>query len=110
MSNILTNENFGAKFPKIYMDNGYKGWVVASMEFAGLVGSIISGPLADWMSRRWCLILSLVIFTLGSGLLTGAQNESMFVAGRFISGIAVGILANVVVCFVPCPSSESSAT
>ena len=83
------------------MDNGYKGWVVASMEFAGLVGSIISGPLADWLSRRWCLMLSMVIFTIGAALLTGAQNLSMIVGGRFISGIGVGILANVVVCSNP---------
>lgn len=80
------------------------------MEFAGLVGSVISGPLADWMSRRWCLILSLAIFTVGSALLTGAQNDAMFVAGRFISGIAVGILANVVVCLIHFRASAASTT
>jgi hypothetical protein len=64
------------------------------------VGSMVSGPLADWMSQRWCLILALAIFTLGSGLLTGAQNIPIFVGGRFISGISVGMFANIIVCSI----------
>lgn len=31
VSGVLTMESFGAKFPRIYMDNGFKGWFVSSL-------------------------------------------------------------------------------
>jgi MFS family permease len=67
------------------------------MELAGAVGSFIAAPLADKISRRWALIYSVLVFNLGSAFLTAAQNDSYIVAGRFITGVGIGILANVVV-------------
>jgi MFS family permease len=83
------------------MDSTVKGWVVASMELSGAVGSVIAGPLADKISRRWALIVSVIILMLGTALLTGAQNTGMITAGRLIVGIAIGILANTAVCTFP---------
>jgi hypothetical protein len=31
VSGVLTMESFGAKFPKIYLDSGFKGWFVSSL-------------------------------------------------------------------------------
>jgi hypothetical protein len=28
---VLTMESFGAKFPRIYLDSGFKGWFVSSL-------------------------------------------------------------------------------
>lgn len=83
------------------MNATIKGWVVASMELAGAVGSIVAGPLADKISRRWALIVSVIILMLGTALLTGAQNTGMITAGRLVVGIAIGILANTSVLFFP---------
>lgn len=83
------------------MNATVKGWVVASMELSGAVGSIIAGPLADNISRRWALVVSVVIVMLGTGLLTGARNSAMITAGRLVCGIAIGILANTAVSLSP---------
>ncbi|KAK5290216.1 Quinate permease [Exophiala xenobiotica] len=94
LSNLLTDENFGAHFPKIYANATFKGWVVSSMEFSGAVGSIIAAPLADKYSRRYALIQSVAIIIVGTCLLTGAVNSGMIIAGRLICGVGIGILAN----------------
>jgi len=31
ISGILTMESFGAKFPRIYMDSGFKGWFTSTL-------------------------------------------------------------------------------
>jgi len=31
VSGVLTMESFGAKFPRIYLDSGFKGWFVSTL-------------------------------------------------------------------------------
>ncbi|KIJ37995.1 hypothetical protein M422DRAFT_60884 [Sphaerobolus stellatus SS14] len=53
----------------------------------------IFASLADIFGRHWALQLSLILFTVGSALSTGAQNMPMMLAGRGIAGIgAAGLL------------------
>ncbi|KAK5463139.1 hypothetical protein LTS15_002852 [Exophiala xenobiotica] len=94
LSNILTDETFGAHFPKIYANATFKGWVVSSMELSGAVGSIIAAPLADEYSRRYALIQSVAFIIVGTCLLTGAVNSGMIITGRLICGVGIGIIAN----------------
>lgn len=42
------------------------------------------------------MMMAVALFTLGSALQSGAQNEGFIFGGRFIAGLAVGMLSHVV--------------
>lgn len=48
------------------------------------------GQLCNVFGRRWNMICSVAIFTLGSGLCGGAKNASMMIVGRTIQGLGSG--------------------
>ncbi len=49
------------------------------------------GWLADAYSRKYSIMIAVVIFTVGSALQTAAVNYPMLVAARLIGGIGIGM-------------------
>jgi MFS family permease len=58
LSNILTGENFGAKFPDVYTDPVLKGWVVSVLQLGAWLGALINGPLANKISRKYSITVA----------------------------------------------------
>lgn len=58
LSNLLTGENFGAKFPDVYTNATLKGWVVAILQLGAWFGALINGPLADKISRKYSITIA----------------------------------------------------
>lgn len=58
LSNLLTGQNFGAKFPEVYTDPVLKGWVVAVLQLGAWLGALINGPLANKISRKYSISLA----------------------------------------------------
>jgi MFS family permease len=58
LSNLLTGENFGAKFPQVYTDPVLKGWVVAVLQLGAWLGALINGPLANKISRKYSITVA----------------------------------------------------
>ncbi|KAL3480207.1 general substrate transporter [Aspergillus californicus] len=100
VSGILTSESFGALFPRVYADSGFKGWFVSTLLLAAWFGSLINGPIADRFGRRVSISLAVVVFVIGSALQCGAVTVPMLFAGRAIAGLAVGQLTQVVPLFI----------
>ncbi|KAI5257947.1 general substrate transporter [Aureobasidium subglaciale] len=96
LSNLLTGQNFGSKFPDVYTDATLKGWVVAILQLGAWLGALINGPLADKISRKYSITVAAFLFTVGSALCGGAQSVGYLFAGRIIAGIAVGQVSHVV--------------
>ncbi|OTA89148.1 hypothetical protein M434DRAFT_374057 [Hypoxylon sp. CO27-5] len=48
------------------------------------------GQLCNVFGRRWNMLISIAVFTLGSGLCGGAKNAGMMIAGRAIQGLGSG--------------------
>jgi MFS family permease len=48
------------------------------------------GQLADVFGRRWPLIFSVAMFTLGSGIAGGSTSAGMLIGGRVLQGIGLG--------------------
>ncbi|EFE31798.1 MFS monosaccharide transporter, putative [Trichophyton benhamiae CBS 112371] len=84
VSGVLTMESFGAKFPRVYNDSGFKGWFVSTL----LLG------------RKMCVITAVVVFVIGSAIQAGAVNIPMLFAGRAIAGFSVGQLTMVVPLYI----------
>jgi MFS family permease len=89
-------ESFGAAFPRIFLDSGFKGWFVSSLLLAAWFGSLVNGPIADRFGRRTSILLAVVIFTIGSAIQAGAISVGMIFTGRAIAGFGVGMLTMVV--------------
>jgi len=49
----------------------------------------LAGPAADKLGRRWTIVIGSVIYLLGGGLQTGAQNLSFLWAGRWLAGLGM---------------------
>lgn len=54
-------------------------------------GAMNQGWLADAYSRKYSIMIAVVIFTVGSALQTAAVNYPMLVAARLIGGIGIGM-------------------
>lgn len=61
LSNLLTGQNFGSKFPDVYTDPTLKGWVVAVLQLGAWLGALINGPLADKISRKYTITIAGIV-------------------------------------------------
>ncbi|KAE8374402.1 general substrate transporter [Aspergillus bertholletiae] len=100
VSGILTMESFGARFPRIYTDSGFKGWFVSTLLLAAWFGSLVNGPIADRLGRKMSMNIAVVIFVIGSAIQCGAVNIPMLFVGRAIAGLAVGQLTMIVPLYI----------
>ncbi|KGO41718.1 Major facilitator superfamily domain, general substrate transporter [Penicillium expansum] len=71
--------------------------LVASLLTAGaFVGAGLAYPCSDHFGRRATILTGGLIFCLGGGLQTGAQNYGYILGGRFISGVSIGVLTMII--------------
>ncbi|KAJ6124425.1 Major facilitator superfamily domain general substrate transporter [Penicillium samsonianum] len=76
-------------------------WITNSYILSSTVVLPLFGQTANIFGRRWMLIISVVIFALGSGMAGGAKNTGLLIAGRTIQGIGGGginTLVDIVIC------------
>lgn len=95
MGSILVMENFQAHFPSL-TGSTIQGWLVAALELGAWAGALFNGYLSDAISRKYSMMVAVLIFTLGTGLQTGAQNPGFLFAGRIIGGIGIGMFSMVI--------------
>lgn len=73
-----------------------KGGIVSSFTGGAILGSLSISLLADRFGRKMTVFIGAIISVLGCALQGGAANIPMVIAGRFIAGIAVGLLSAIV--------------
>ncbi|PCD20878.1 hypothetical protein FGRA07_05030 [Fusarium graminearum] len=100
VSGVLTMESFATKFPRIYLDSSFKGWFVSTLLLCAWFGSLVNGPIADFLGRKGSMLVAVVIFTIGSAFQAGASDIPMLFAGRAVAGFAVGMLTMIVPMYV----------
>lgn len=66
------------------------GWAYSSLLFGCVIGTILAGRLSDRFGRRRLLILVALLFAVSSVAVACAGNLTLFIATRFLGGIAVG--------------------
>ena len=65
--------------------------VVSALLWGAVVGTLISGVLSSHFGRRRTILVSAVIFVVGSLLCSISPDEKLLIAARFLLGIAVGV-------------------
>ena len=76
-------------------------WISNSFTLAQTVLQPLSAQLSDIFGRRHLMIISIVLFAVGSGIGCGAMNVAMLIDGRTIQGLGSGgifMLADLIVC------------
>lgn len=77
----------------IPMGPGQMGLIVGGVLGGGLVGTLITGPLADRFGRRRMIITACLIFLLGVVSILLANSFLVLLVARLLLGVAVGIVA-----------------
>ena len=72
------------------------GGIVSAFQGGAILGTIINMFAADWLGRRRTIFAGSVVSTLGCALQAGAVNMEMVIIGRFIGGMAVGMLTSTI--------------
>ncbi|KAI8883646.1 general substrate transporter [Backusella circina FSU 941] len=60
------------------------------------VGSLLSGPSAEHISRKYTIILGCIVFLAGAAVQTANNGYASMVVGRAIAGVGIGVLSMVV--------------
>ncbi|KAL9528295.1 MFS glucose transporter [Sphaerulina musiva] len=101
ISIILVEPQFLSRFPQISSSSSssssgfWKGLLTAMIELGALIGAFNQSWIAEKYSRKYSIVVAVVIFTVGSILQTAAQNYSMLVIARLIGGLGIGMLSMV---------------
>lgn len=67
----------------------WKGLMTATLELGALIGALFAGYLADKLSRKYSIVVSVVIFTMGSKLQTAAVEYGMLTVGRLNGDLGI---------------------
>jgi sugar porter (SP) family MFS transporter len=78
--------------------------IVSILSAGTFFGALSAAPTADLIGRRFGLMASTLVFTIGVILQTAATSIPLFVAGRFFAGFGVGMIS----AMIPLYQSESS--
>ncbi|XP_055905006.1 facilitated trehalose transporter Tret1-like isoform X2 [Eupeodes corollae] len=77
-----------------------EGWISSVLSIGGLIGCPIAGKLANVIGRKWTLLLSAFIFSAAYTLFLLAGKVWHIYVGRFLQGIACGIVGTVMPIYV----------
>jgi MFS transporter, SP family, sugar:H+ symporter len=70
-----------------------KSEIVSILSAGTFFGALTASPCCDFFGRKFGLMISTVVFTIGVILQTAATAIPLFVAGRFFAGYGVGMIS-----------------
>ncbi|KAI7866813.1 general substrate transporter [Spinellus fusiger] len=76
------------------------GNIVAFLQVGCLVGALLATITADRIGRKYSILLSAVIFTIGGVLQVVGYHLTLFYCGRLIAGLGVGAMSMLVPIYV----------
>ncbi|EMD88924.1 hypothetical protein COCC4DRAFT_137772 [Bipolaris maydis ATCC 48331] len=71
-----------------------------SLVNSAVAGALLISPCNEYFGRRWAIIISCILYTIGGALEAGAMNYGMIVAARVILGAGVGLEGGTVPVYV----------
>ncbi|KAG7562239.1 hypothetical protein FFLO_02325 [Filobasidium floriforme] len=78
------------------VDPNITGAIVSVFAGGAFFGALLAGFTANKIGRKRTIQLGSLIATVGCAIQTGAINVGMLIAGRFIAGLAIGVLSMIV--------------
>ncbi|ELU43663.1 sugar (and other) transporter domain-containing protein [Rhizoctonia solani AG-1 IA] len=81
---------------KYAITTGQESLVVSILSAGTFVGALLAAPVGDFIGRKWGVVFSTLIFSIGVALQTGTLNMDVFVVGRVFAGLGVGMMSTLV--------------
>ncbi|PSS20491.1 hypothetical protein M430DRAFT_120301 [Amorphotheca resinae ATCC 22711] len=94
VAEVIASSSFNSYFKN--PTSTQTGIVVSFFTGGAFCGAGLAGPCGDKLGRRWTIIIGCMIYLLGGGFQTGAQNLNYLWAGRWLAGLGVGFLVMIV--------------
>ncbi|RMZ81677.1 hypothetical protein DV737_g2350, partial [Chaetothyriales sp. CBS 132003] len=97
------------------VSSSHQSLIVSILSCGTFFGALVGGDLADYMGRKWTVILGCVIYTGGVviQMATGAGGSALgiLVAGRLVAGFGVGFESAIVILYMSeiCPRKVRGA-
>lgn len=88
---------FKSNFPSVVDSSSATGWLTSILQLGGILGSLSAGILSELISRKRTMFIACLWVILGSYLYIGAKAgaPALLYAGRFFTGIGVGLFSGV---------------
>jgi SP family general alpha glucoside:H+ symporter-like MFS transporter len=71
-----------------------------ALVFRKVVACLVTGQIADWIGRRYTLLIALVIAFIAIAIEFIATTNAVFFTGKLIQGFSIGIIATMMVGYV----------
>jgi len=98
-SGVLAMPAFNRHMGEYTTNSTLKGWLTSILELGAWLGTLLSGFLAEVLSRKYGVLVASTVFILGviiqATAITDAGHNAIL-AGRFITGMGVGSLAMII--------------
>ncbi|KDQ59188.1 hypothetical protein JAAARDRAFT_655322 [Jaapia argillacea MUCL 33604] len=92
-SGVLGMQSFNTRMASAVNDSTTKGWLVSILELGAWFGVLVTGYLADKLSRKYTIVTAVVVFCVGVVVQSAAYKPASIYGGRFITGMGVGSLS-----------------
>ncbi|KAI4703463.1 hypothetical protein J4E89_010039 [Alternaria sp. Ai002NY15] len=76
-----------------------QGWLVSILELGAWFGTMYSGFIAEILSRKYAILVSVAVFMVGVVVqctASAGQGHNAILGGRFVTGMGVGALSMIV--------------
>jgi MFS transporter, SP family, solute carrier family 2 (myo-inositol transporter), member 13 len=70
--------------------------VVAAVLLGSVLSTLFAGVLADWMGRKWLMVVSGIMFVISIPTIALSQGYGSLVSGRLLQGVSAGLIGVVV--------------
>lgn len=70
--------------------------IVAAVLLGSVISTLFAGLLADWMGRKWLMVLSGAAFAVSIPVIAFSHGYELLFAGRLLQGVSAGLVGIVV--------------
>src|SRR5215471_16771410 len=71
-------------------------FIVAAVLLGSVISTLFAGVLADWMGRKWLMVLSGVMFVISIPMIALSHAYGTLVFGRLLQGTSAGLIGVVI--------------
>ncbi|KAL2367104.1 MFS monosaccharide transporter [Blastomyces gilchristii SLH14081] len=97
---------FGRPVPLSVDETGFniatqqKSLIVSVLSLGTFVGALVTGSIAEAIGRRYTIMLSSFLFSIGVAIQVASTQVNPLIGGRLVAGLGVGGISSVVILYV----------
>ena len=94
--NVPSNTDLANPKPGYELSTNDTSLVVSILSAGTFVGALAGAPISDILGRRWGMQVALLVFVAGVVMQMATEDLNVFIGGRVVAGLGVGILSTIV--------------